>query len=115
MVQSEKISGFHLQDAKAPGQSALPHSVQNGERTLLELLPHRAVAALCRVRGCGSRLDGKGQIRIARFVGANHRGVAREVCGDAEFLLRPVDIREPQTALGTDERAQPDRRAEEKL
>ena len=59
------------------------------------------VRRLGRVRGRRTGLFGEGKIGVARAVGVQHQRVAGQRRGDAELLLRPIDIghaRSPGTA-----------------
>src|SRR5262249_12361416 len=101
--------------ANAGGQAFRLHAVLYGENALLEALACRTVslfACVCRHSAC---LLCEGQIWISRLIGGLHCQIAGQSGGDAEFLLRPVDVSDAMSRRRLDQRAQPYARAEDEL
>src|SRR5262245_27086842 len=101
--------------ANADGQAFRLHAVLHGENALLEQLARWTVslfACVCRHSAC---LLGEGQIWISRLIGGLHCWIAGQSGGDAEFLLRPVDVSEAMSGRGLDQRAQPYARAQDEF
>src|SRR5262245_48295025 len=63
----------------------------------------------------GSGLLGEGEVWVAAPIGRLHKRIAREGCGNAEFLLLPVHIGDRMPWWWLDKPAQPNARPEDEF
>ena len=99
-----------------PQRQRLPfHAVLDRQHALLEKLALRAVRRLGGVLRHGAGLLGEGEIAVARSVGRLQRLIAGQRGGNADLLLRPVDVSDRVAGRRFDQAAQPHARAKYKL
>jgi hypothetical protein len=91
-MQFEQLPGAGNRLANAVGQGLCAHGVLNRQHASLELIPKRSMTCLGRLGRGGAGLFGEFQIRVAGMVCLHHQRIARQGCGDAEFLLAPVHV-----------------------
>ena len=111
-MQAQQLAGADDGLRNALSQRLGAHAVLHGQHTGFELVTHRPVSALGGIVGCRAGLLGEVEVRVARVIRGVHEHVARKRRGDAELLLRPIDVRQAIARLRPNQSAQPHRRPE---